>query len=30
MPQLEETADTILRIAPLDAVLHGPSPDHEG
>jgi hypothetical protein len=30
MPQLEEAADAVLRISPLDVILHGPSPDHEG
>jgi hypothetical protein len=30
MPCLEEVADAILAIAPLEAVLCGPSPDREG
>jgi hypothetical protein len=30
MPRLEEAIDVVLAIAPLEAVLCGPSPDHEG
>ena len=30
MPHLEKVIDAGLAIAPLDAVLYGPSPDHEG
>jgi hypothetical protein len=29
MPHLEEAADAILAIAPLDAVLHSPSPNRK-
>lgn len=29
MPCLEDAANTILAIAPFDAILHGPSPDHK-
>ena len=28
MPHLEDAADAILAIAPLDDILRGPSPDH--
>ena len=30
MPRLEEAANAVLMIAPLEAILHGPSLDHEG
>ena len=30
MPCLEEAANVIIAIAPLEAILHGPSLDHEG
>lgn len=30
MPQLEGTVNAIFAIAPLDEVLRGPSPEHEG
>jgi hypothetical protein len=30
MPRLEEAAHTVLAIVPLEAILRGPSPDHEG
>jgi hypothetical protein len=30
MPQLEGVVDAILAVAPLDAVLRGPSSDREG
>ena len=28
MPRLEDAADTVLAIVPLDNILHGPSPNH--
>ena len=30
MPRLEGAIDAILAIGPLEAILHGPSLDHEG
>lgn len=30
MPSLEDAADAVLAIAPIEAILYGPSSDHEG
>jgi len=30
MPSQEDATDAILAIIPLEAILHGPSSDHEG